>query len=386
LHRLSRVKYFNAFYWIFSFLTNLIVLWILEYFNVFYWILSNFRRKMKISKDDYQKNWQKYYVKEVSTRFDNSCPDSLTDLCWSSSVLCWMQNLILHLMVPSSAGWLNDKTSIVPENRLNISSLFTNWKFRNANITQEDGLLFTIPISYQECNCGLSSQCSQRSKDIIRGCYPLETLLQSTFQYFYNEKSIHFKRFNSSLSLSSRILANTTIEIILNELMLENFSINISYEYYFEQCSPLSCNYLYIQRHTSMYILISLISLYGGLVTILQWIVILILKLCRCRTRQINPQTISQNTWQLFIYFLFRINQFNFVYLFKRNIILFSIYSFLDYLTKSHRDLQGKKTGVRRTKDNNVSFYLLRWGWENKKIIWTKIMIIIIVSLFSLDN
>ena len=42
-------------------------------------------------------------VKEVSTRFDVFWPDSLHDLCYRSSRLCWVQNSILHLIVPLSS-------------------------------------------------------------------------------------------------------------------------------------------------------------------------------------------------------------------------------------------------------------------------------------------
>jgi hypothetical protein len=44
------------------------------------------------------------HVKEVGTRFDNISPDSLDDLCWRSSRLCWMQNLILNRMMMFSEG------------------------------------------------------------------------------------------------------------------------------------------------------------------------------------------------------------------------------------------------------------------------------------------
>jgi hypothetical protein len=56
LHLFSRVRYFNAFHWIFSFLTIMLPCYgslnILTRFTEF---LSNFRRKMKTSKDKYQK-------------------------------------------------------------------------------------------------------------------------------------------------------------------------------------------------------------------------------------------------------------------------------------------------------------------------------------------
>ena len=52
------------------------------------------------------------YVGEVSTRFDNSCADSLHDLCYRSSRLCWMPNLILHRMVLFSLGVIRQKNEV----------------------------------------------------------------------------------------------------------------------------------------------------------------------------------------------------------------------------------------------------------------------------------
>ena len=209
---------------------------------------------------------------------------------------------IRKFQVATSSSLANslDLIRLTTEANMLMSVLFTNWKFNDANVTGENGLLYTTPISYQECNCGLSSRCTQPSKGMMTGCYPLEALLQSTFECFYDQECIDFngifKALNSSLSISSKFAANTTIELILNELMVENYSINISYERYYAQCTPWSCSYLYIQRHTAMDILTSLISLYSGLVIIFQWIVTVIIRIFLSRIRTINQQIVVQNS------------------------------------------------------------------------------------------
>jgi hypothetical protein len=126
------------------------------------------------------------------------------------------------------------------------------------------------------------------------GCYPLEALLQSTLQCFYDQQCIdsygNFKALNSS-SISSRFDVNSTVEFILQELMIEEYLINISYENYFAECAPSSCSYLHIGHRNRIDIVMPLIGLYGGLVIIIEWITELIMKLFRRRIRRpINPQ------------------------------------------------------------------------------------------------
>jgi len=50
-----------------------------------------------------------YDVGEVSSRFDISCADSLDNLCYCFSQLCWMQNLILNRMAPFLQGVIGKK-------------------------------------------------------------------------------------------------------------------------------------------------------------------------------------------------------------------------------------------------------------------------------------
>jgi hypothetical protein len=114
-----------------------------------------------------------------------------------------------------------------------MSMYSTNWKYIDANVEQIIALLHTVPLEYQECTCGLSSKCTQSSRGMKAGCYPLESLLQSTLQCFYNQQCIdpnaNFKALDSS-SVHSRFATNSTIEDILNKLMVEEYSKNISYE------------------------------------------------------------------------------------------------------------------------------------------------------------
>lgn len=151
--------------------------------------------------------------------------------------------------------------------------------------------LITVPVDYEGCNCGVSPKCTQPSGGMLTGCYPIEALLQSTLQCFYNQQCIdsygNFKALN--LSVSSRFDVNSTVEFILRELMVEKYLINTSYNKYFAECAPSSCSYSYIGHRNAIDSMITLVELYGGLAIITGWITALIMRLCRRRIqRRIN--------------------------------------------------------------------------------------------------
>ncbi|CAF4256332.1 unnamed protein product, partial [Rotaria magnacalcarata] len=66
-------------------------------------------------------------------------------------------------------------------------------------------------------------------------------------------------------SLPSRFPLTTSIESIVRELFVENFHIQASYNSYFNACAPVHCGYNRARRFNSIYIITTLIALYGGL-------------------------------------------------------------------------------------------------------------------------
>ncbi|CAF4043734.1 unnamed protein product [Adineta steineri] len=115
-----------------------------------------------------------------------------------------------------------------------ISVWSVNWLIASESIIYSKWAAHTIPIVYGKCNCGTSWTCTQSSQGMMTGCYPLESLLQSTLQCFYNQSCIDstnkFTQLNISSLKASQYQINTTIQSILNNLMVEEYIINKSYE------------------------------------------------------------------------------------------------------------------------------------------------------------
>jgi hypothetical protein len=61
-----------------------------------------------------------------------------------------------------------------------------------------------------------------------------------------------------------------SIEEILNELFIQNWTTTQSFSNYFKQCAPILCTYTSIQRNNALYVLTKLLGLYGGVAAALR--------------------------------------------------------------------------------------------------------------------
>jgi hypothetical protein len=136
---------------------------------------------------------------------------------------------------------------------------------------------------------------------IYTGCYVIESLLQSNLQCFYNQTCINtlqsYFAFSSSKnitaldsSLLSRYLENSTIEDLLDELMVEKWNLSIMHDNYFNECEPRECSYTRQTKNNIIYIVTTIIGLIGGLTTALKLIVPRLVMLARRKKEVTRPQ------------------------------------------------------------------------------------------------
>jgi hypothetical protein len=125
-----------------------------------------------------------------------------------------------------------------------------------GDLTIDPLLLFTIP-------------------GIMVGCLPYSSLLQSTLECFYNQSCLDLiQTFIKKLSYisplaSSHFAQNTTVNDLLDQLFIESWNNESSFTNYFQVCSPHSCTYSYNRRFNLLYVIVTMISLFGGLKIIL---------------------------------------------------------------------------------------------------------------------
>jgi beta-lactamase regulating signal transducer with metallopeptidase domain len=76
-----------------------------------------------------------------------------------------------------------------------------------------------------------------------------------------------------NVSLSIQFFENSTIDDLLNQLMVEEWNSSSMYDNYYSQCQPSKCSYTRTAKNSAIYIVTTLIGLIGGLITVLKLIV-----------------------------------------------------------------------------------------------------------------
>lgn len=118
------------------------------------------------------------------------------------------------------------------------------------------------------------------------GCFIIDMVLQSSLacwfnQLFFNETRSVLEFFEILLarnvtllnpSLPSRFLPNTSIDLIVKELMIEQWISSSSFDQFYDKCRPICCSYTYQERIHLAYIITTILGLIGGLNVILRLI------------------------------------------------------------------------------------------------------------------
>ena len=124
------------------------------------------------------------------------------------------------------------------------------------------------------------------------GCLPVNTILLSTLECFYNQTCL--ENLITLLSTSERFTAisqfkqssyslNSTIQTIVDNLMIEEWMNNIAYEKYYTSCAPILCSYFTNDKYDWKFVLTQLIGLLGALILACSLIINNIVKFIRPR-------------------------------------------------------------------------------------------------------
>jgi hypothetical protein len=193
-----------------------------------------------------------------------------------------------------------------------FAAILTNYGF---GIASEGTRLVLVQFIFPNCNCKTQSTCVEqhaiynypyntRMFDIpglYRGCYIVEALLQSTLECFYNQTCINQLQSHLRSSLPMTIIAlnsslptnysvTSTIQQLLDGLMVENWNVSLTYESYYNACQPIECIYTYETRNGVVYIITTIIGLVGGLISVLRVFVPILVKFVRRKRRSATSE------------------------------------------------------------------------------------------------
>lgn len=118
----------------------------------------------------------------------------------------------------------------------------------------------------------------------------MDSLLQSNLACFYKQECIDKLRYHLFPSLPMEVLAldsslptnytkHSTINELINNLMIEQWNVSVTYENYYNHCQPTECSYTIMTRQNVIYIVINLFVIGFFLNIILQFLVLRLVKL-----------------------------------------------------------------------------------------------------------
>ncbi|CAF0808012.1 unnamed protein product [Adineta steineri] len=128
---------------------------------------------------------------------------------------------------------------------------------------------------------------------MLVGCLPHDSMLQSTLECFYNRSCLDLIGISQAITplnatAPSQFRVNTTVNTLFEQLFVETWQNSSNFTRYYNACHPEACSYTYTQRGNFLYAMTMLLSLIGGLTTVLGILVPLLVKficglLIKCR-------------------------------------------------------------------------------------------------------
>ncbi|CAF4347812.1 unnamed protein product [Rotaria sp. Silwood2] len=193
----------------------------------------------------------------------------------------------------------------------------------NGSITLIEVKVSLFPNDSTECECLITPTCSLPAgffngtdigiiatiwseplnpvfvNGISFSCYPIESLLQSTLECFFNQSCLEtlLQFFSNCNTLNIDVLninqthftADTTIEELISLLFIENWSVQTLFTNYFTLCAPMLCTYTTEKRKSLLYVITQVLGIYGGLTVTLRVCIPIIVGWWR--KRRINTRT-----------------------------------------------------------------------------------------------
>ena len=167
------------------------------------------------------------------------------------------------------------------------------------------------------CKCSISNACSRQQGFYCRsascqsaapspnqtipglniGCFPLNSVLLSTLECFYNASCIQmlldWRLFLVAdvyypldlnvkpldLNTSRQYLPTTPLEEIISGLLIEDWAVKTNDTAYYDQCKPQICTYNYVAGFEAIYVATTIIGILGGLSLVLRLTVPVLLRI-----------------------------------------------------------------------------------------------------------
>ena len=203
-----------------------------------------------------------------------------------------------------------------------INSVF-NAEFRMEPTT---GLLKVSSRDFDGCSCFATQTCHTEMaiydyrlgsntttglftvRNFFFGCSPLESLLMSTLECFYQDECIQILIEYIAANVTATFTPldgrqsqpNDPIQYILQNLMVTSWSTQVSFSSFYRSCAPASCTYEYYRSVTALFLITTIIGIAGGLSLILSILTLIILRIYEETSDQgwiVSVKTFARSLW-----------------------------------------------------------------------------------------
>lgn len=197
-----------------------------------------------------------------------------------------------------------------------VSGLMTNLRMTTQNIPELEDYgfdpvtviasnIFRNSQNSNWCSCGedldcysvisLPLQSAFESYGLVTACYTVQTALQSSLRCWYNTSCINVVQHNFELystshrtplmvsalnsTYPSRFSSNDNLKLVLDELMVESWNFFAKYDQYYHKCEPVYCSFDYTEKASVIYMVTTIIGLFGGLNIVFRLISIAVVRI-----------------------------------------------------------------------------------------------------------
>lgn len=170
-----------------------------------------------------------------------------------------------------------------------VSGLGTNFYTHFIKWSMDLERNITIsPRRFNDCSCSNMNGCPHPSvtynrdgqlitiPGLVTDCLIVDGALASTLECYYDRtclSNLHKQTFIDVdlllTGLNKHFSPNSTVQELLNELMIDNLSIEITFDSLYAQCNPSYCSYSYSHRFDILYIITTITGIFGGFSSIL---------------------------------------------------------------------------------------------------------------------
>ena len=208
-----------------------------------------------------------------------------------SALITWLEAAETQLVTMIYAT-----QSIMIGNQL-ISGLGTNIYFQRPTSLSSLTIGYTYTRQFKNCSCLHVNGCPRTVSafdqsnglipvpGLIMDCSLTRATLRSTLECYYNQTClslIHGHHANNlealSVSKNKHFLIDTMIETLVNNLMIDHYTIDVSLDLYYDQCNPSYCYYKYNRQFQVLFIITVMCGIYGILSTLLRFLIPWIVK------------------------------------------------------------------------------------------------------------